>query len=292
MSREENSQSLVFEGLKVVELSQGMSGPLACQLLADNGASVVKIEPPTGDWARDMPGFRMWNRGKQGVVLDLSTPEGKEQALALVDEADVLVESMRGGTALALGLDANQLRARNPRLVHCKITGFGMAEKWEKLPSYEGIVATRIGRWMGVDRLSGMSEINRGPRPVFNITPFGSYGCACLVLAEIFSAGDADSWAEHLLAAGGPAMRADENTFEEFLVENVPHHPMTHPAFSDYWRRGPVIRLDTCDAAPITGAPSLGEHTEALLAELGYSVEESAALIAAGAVKAAQGGKP
>jgi crotonobetainyl-CoA:carnitine CoA-transferase CaiB-like acyl-CoA transferase len=188
MSPEVNSQSPVFEGLNVVELSQGMSGPLACQLLADNGASVVKIEPPTGDWAREMPGFRMWNRGKQSVVLDLSTPKGKEQALALIDEADVLVECVRGGTQRALGLSAAELRARNPSLVHCTITGFGLAKKWEKLPSYEGVVAARIGRWMGADRLSGMSEINRGPRPVFNITPFGSYGCACLVLVGIVGA--------------------------------------------------------------------------------------------------------
>ncbi len=109
-------------------------------------------------------------------------------------------------------------------------------------------------------------------------------------LAEIFLAGDADGWAERLLAGGVPATRADENTFEEFLVGNVPHHPMTHPVFGDYWRRGPVIRFDTCNAAPIRGAPSLGEHTEALLAELGYSVDERAALIAAGAVKSGQGG--
>ena len=188
MSLDVNSQSPVFDGLKVVELCQGMSGPLASQLFADNGADVVKIEPPRGDWARAMPGFRMWNRGKQGVALDLSTAEGRENALRLIDGADVLIESVRGGTKHALGLTPAELRERNPRLVHCTITGFGLAEKWEKLPSYEGVVAARIGRWMGADRLSGMSEVNRGPRPVFNITPFGSYGCACLVLVGVVGA--------------------------------------------------------------------------------------------------------
>jgi crotonobetainyl-CoA:carnitine CoA-transferase CaiB-like acyl-CoA transferase len=178
----------VFDGLRVVELSQGMAGPLVGQLLSDNGADVVKIEPPGGDWARSMPGFVVWNRGKQSVTLDLADPVAREAALALIDDADVLVESVRGGTARALGLTTLELRARNARLVHCTITGFGPAERWERLPAYEGIVAARIGRFLGADIVSGLSEVNRGERPVFNITPFGSYASACLATVGIVGA--------------------------------------------------------------------------------------------------------
>ena len=150
-----------FEGLRVVELCQGMAGPLVGQLLADNGADVVKVEPPSGDWARAMPGFHMWNRGKDGVALDLSAQEDRDRVLALLASADVLIESVRGGTDHALGLSPDELQARFPRLVHCSITGFGLAERYADLPAYEGIVAARIGRYLGADRLSGLSEVNR-----------------------------------------------------------------------------------------------------------------------------------
>ena len=71
-----------FEGLRVIELCQGMAGPMAGQLLADNGAEVVKIEPPAGDWARSMPGFVMWNRGKDGVALDLADDDARHARAA------------------------------------------------------------------------------------------------------------------------------------------------------------------------------------------------------------------
>ena len=178
----------VFEGLRVVEISQGMAGPMVGQLLADNGADVVKIEPRDGDWARVTPGFRMWNRGKRSVALDLSQRDDRERALELVDGADVLIETVRGGTARALGHSYEELAKRNPRLVHCTISGFGPAERWEDLPSYEGIVAARIGRFLGAQPLSGLSEVNAGPRPIFNITPFGSYASSCIGLVGIVGA--------------------------------------------------------------------------------------------------------
>jgi crotonobetainyl-CoA:carnitine CoA-transferase CaiB-like acyl-CoA transferase len=177
-----------FAGLRVVELSQGMSGPLVGQLLADNGADVVKIEPPAGDWARSMPGFHMWNRGKDGVALDLSDDTARMQALALLVDADVLIDTVRGGTEHALGLAPDELSERFPRLVHLTITGFGLATGFEHLAPYEGVVAARIGRWLGTDRLSGLSEVNRGRGPIFNITPFGSYASACLGVIGIVGA--------------------------------------------------------------------------------------------------------
>ena len=83
-----------------------------------------------------MPGFAMWNRGKDGVVLDLATDEGRERALALIDTADVLIDTadvlidgVRGGVQHALGLSPDELHARCPRLVHCTITRFGPASR-------------------------------------------------------------------------------------------------------------------------------------------------------------------
>jgi crotonobetainyl-CoA:carnitine CoA-transferase CaiB-like acyl-CoA transferase len=107
-------------------------------------------------------------------------------------------------------------------------------------------------------------------------------------LVEIFTAKDAGDWQVHLLDRGVPATCADEQTFEEFVVENVPHEPMTHPAFGDYWRRAPTIRFSSCEPVRPSGAPSLGEHTLSVLADLGYSEEECRELIGCGALKAAE----
>ena len=105
-------------------------------------------------------------------------------------------------------------------------------------------------------------------------------------LVQIFGTQSATEWQEHLLAQGVPATRADEQTFEEFLVANIPHRPMTHPDFGDYWRRPPAIRIDVCEPVNVSGAPRLGEHTLALLAELGYDEEERRSLVDNGVVKA------
>jgi crotonobetainyl-CoA:carnitine CoA-transferase CaiB-like acyl-CoA transferase len=106
-------------------------------------------------------------------------------------------------------------------------------------------------------------------------------------LSEIFATESADLWQTQLLDRGVPATRADEQTFEEFVVANVPHEPMTHPAFGDYWRRPPGIRFSGCEPVRPSGAPSLGEHTRSVLAELGFTDDEAQDLIAGGAVKAA-----
>jgi crotonobetainyl-CoA:carnitine CoA-transferase CaiB-like acyl-CoA transferase len=125
-----------LEGVKVVELGVWIAGPAAAGVLADWGADVVKIEPPEGDPARQFgvmlgndlptnPVFELDNRGKRSVVLDLHTDEGRDAALALIDEADVFVTNLRRSALERLGLDDETLLARNPRLVYGHITGFG-----------------------------------------------------------------------------------------------------------------------------------------------------------------------
>lgn len=125
-----------LEGVKVVELGVWIAGPAAGGVLADWGADVIKIEPPEGDPARSFgamlgqdlptnPVFELDNRGKRSVMLDLRTDEGKDAALALLDEADVFVTNVRGSALARLGLDDVTLRARNPRLIYGHITGFG-----------------------------------------------------------------------------------------------------------------------------------------------------------------------
>jgi crotonobetainyl-CoA:carnitine CoA-transferase CaiB-like acyl-CoA transferase len=123
-------------GVKVVELGVWVAAPAAGGILADWGADVIKIEPPTGDPARMFgrmlgldpgvnPPFEMDNRSKRSVVLDLTTDDGRRLALELIDAADVFLTNVRPAALERLGLDADSVTARNPRVVYGLITGYG-----------------------------------------------------------------------------------------------------------------------------------------------------------------------
>jgi crotonobetainyl-CoA:carnitine CoA-transferase CaiB-like acyl-CoA transferase len=121
-------------GIRVLDFSKVLAGPLCGQWLGDLGADVVKIEPPgTGDDTRGWPPFRggegavflSANRNKRSLVLDLKTPAGQAAARRMAAQADVVIESYATGVAERLGIGAEALRAENPRLVHCSISGFG-----------------------------------------------------------------------------------------------------------------------------------------------------------------------
>ncbi|NBB16243.1 CoA transferase [Caulobacter sp. SLTY] len=127
----------MLEGLKVVELATYIAAPGAGAIMADWGASVVKIESPKGDPMRlffdafdtgdaDNPVFDMDNRGKRGVVLDITKPEGREAALRLVREADVFLTNNRPGSLSRSGFDYENLRKENPRLIYASLTGYGL----------------------------------------------------------------------------------------------------------------------------------------------------------------------
>lgn len=123
-----------LHGIRVLDFGQGVAGPYCGQLLADQGAEVVKVEPLRGDWSRTMgdPGakgqsgvFVSVNRGKRGISLDLRQPEALEIVRGLAAHADVVLESFRPGVMDRLGLGAAELRRANPALVYCSVTGFG-----------------------------------------------------------------------------------------------------------------------------------------------------------------------
>src|SRR5262245_4988774 len=103
----------VLEGVKVLDLSRDMAGSFAAAYLADQGADVVKVEPPGGDPLRAHAGSRVWNRGKRSVTVDLDTPAGVEVLDRLIADRDVLIETFPPGTLEALGFDGD-LPARHP----------------------------------------------------------------------------------------------------------------------------------------------------------------------------------
>lgn len=144
-----------LQGLKVVDLARVLAGPYCTQILADHGADVLKVEPPVGDETRgwgppfDAQGtasyFHGLNRNKRGCTMDLTQPDQRESLLALLADADVLVENFKTGTMEKWGLGPEVLRSRFPRLVYCRITGFGADGPMGGLPGYDAAVQALVG---------------------------------------------------------------------------------------------------------------------------------------------------
>lgn len=143
----------VLSGIRVLDLTNVLAGPYACYLLAQLGAEVIKIErPQVGDLARQLgadvkrneehmgTSFLAQNAGKKSLTLDLKQPKGKEIFLQLVASADVLVENFRAGVMDRLGFSYDMLKALNPKLVYCSISGFGQNGPMAKLQAYDQIV--------------------------------------------------------------------------------------------------------------------------------------------------------
>jgi alpha-methylacyl-CoA racemase len=114
-----------LDGVTVLDLTRYLPGPYCTRVLADLGATVIKVEPPGGDPMRTLMWYDFLNGGKREVTIDLRVDEGRRALDRLVGSADVFVEGFRPSTARALGVDAVTLRARYPQLVHCSISGYG-----------------------------------------------------------------------------------------------------------------------------------------------------------------------
>ena len=169
-------------GLTVLDFSLGMPGALCTLVLADYGAEVIKVEPPGGDPFRYQPAWISWNRGKKGIVLDLSAEEDREQAIRLVAGADVLVESSRPGDMGEWGLSYDDLSAVRPGLVYCSITGFGQKGPLRRVQGYEGLVAAKAGRMLNM-----AGQPNRDG-PVYSAVYTGSWHASQAAVRGILSA--------------------------------------------------------------------------------------------------------
>lgn len=148
-----------LQGIQVIDLSRVLGGPYCTQILGDHGADVLKIEPPQGDETRGWgPPFKDGvssyftglNRNKTGRVMDLTQPAQREELLALLANADVLVENFKTGTLEKWGLGFDVLHAKFPRLVHCRVSGYGADGPLGGLPGYDA----------AIQALSGIMSVN------------------------------------------------------------------------------------------------------------------------------------
>ena len=152
-----------LDGIKVLDLSRVIAGPYCCQMLADNGADVIKVEAPGGDMNRGFPtviapgqstNFLSANRGKRGITLNLKNPEARRIMHALAAEMDVVVQSFLPKTAAALGADYETLSPLNPRMIYASISGYGAKGKLKDKPGYD----TMMTAFAGIMSLTGEAD--------------------------------------------------------------------------------------------------------------------------------------
>ncbi len=165
------SHEFPYRGLKVLDLGQGVASPYCGMLLALYGADVVKVEPPEGDWARNLGGkydggqqsamSLTFNRGKRGLTLDLKTDAGRAALRKLAEQADVLIEGFRPGVAARLGVGYETLKDVNPKLIMVSISGFGQTGPYSQRPVTDA----------AAQAFSGFVNANRGPDDVPHRAP-------------------------------------------------------------------------------------------------------------------------
>ncbi len=177
----------VLDGLTVLEFGAGSyAASLAGVLLADNGARVVKVEPPQGDRLRtDAPSAHLvLNRGKESVVADLHTAEGRAQARDLAARADVVISAFDPTTEMSFGVDDASLRELNPALVHCSINGFGTEGPYAGIKAYDQVIQAKTG----VFSLGMGGQFGYRPGPVYGNANIAGTGAGHLAASGIIAA--------------------------------------------------------------------------------------------------------
>jgi formyl-CoA transferase len=170
-----------LDGVRVVDLTSYIAGSYSAMMLADLGASVVKVESLVGDSFRELPGFFGWNRGKRSIALNLKTPEGRQIVEGLAREGDVLMENWRPGVADRLGVGHAHLLALNPKLIYCSVTAFGSTGPYVDRPGFDPLLQA-MG---GLMTLQGFG----GPPQYLRTAPTDYYTAAIAaqaVLAALF----------------------------------------------------------------------------------------------------------
>ncbi len=176
-------------GLRVIDLSRVLGGPYCTQILADHGADVIKVEPPAGDETRDWgPPFHDddaayfigTNRNKRSIGLDLASEGGRVVLMKMLEDADVLIENFKPGTLDKWGIGNDFLRAKFPRLVHCRISGFGGDGPHGGHPGYDAIIQSMVGL-MDSTGAAGSGPTRIGVALVDMST--GLYACVGILMA-------------------------------------------------------------------------------------------------------------
>ncbi|MGH9143339.1 MAG: CaiB/BaiF CoA transferase family protein, partial [Vicinamibacterales bacterium] len=180
--------SRALDGLRVLDVTQVMAGPFCAMMLADLGATVIKVEPPAGDSSRQMPGaagtdspsFNAVNRGKRSIVLNLKTAAGRDMFARLAQSSDIVVENYRPGVMASFRLDYATLSAANPRLIYASISGYGQTGPQRGKGGFD-LIAQGVAGIMSITGAPGGPPMKAG-------IPITDLGAGLFALAGILAA--------------------------------------------------------------------------------------------------------
>jgi len=175
---------MLLKGLRILDMSALLPGPMCSLFLADLGAEVIKIESPKGDMMRRFeicgeksPYFEALNRNKKSVIIDLKTKEGKSSFLKLAKDSDVIIEGFRPGKLNDLGVDYSAVKKLNPKIVYCSISGYGQ----------KGHLKNKAGHDLNYSSLSGILDVMSFPPSVPGVQ-VADVGCALIATVSILAA--------------------------------------------------------------------------------------------------------
>ncbi len=210
---------LPLQGLRVADLSQGVAGPIAGMLLADLGATVVKVEPRRGDWIRSVgrrvehnmsPTYVAMNRNKRAICVEMKDPRGLQAVTELARGCDLVLESFRPGVMERFGLGYEALRAENPGLVYASVSGFGREGPYVELPGSDSVIQA-MGGIMSINGEGGGEPLRFGMFMVDMLTGMTAYqGILAALLAK---------------ANGGEGQRVETSLLDAVLAFQAP--PLT-----------------------------------------------------------------
>lgn len=168
-----------YAGVRVLDFSQGVGGPLAAALLADFDAEVIKVEGPEGDWTADQPGYLAWNRNKSKISLDLGDPAQRQAAKALIATADVVIFDHAPGVLEAMGLSADDCLNLNPAVIHAWTPPYGTTGRYSRLPADHALLTAMTG--------IAFRQASQKDQPVQLVTPLAWY-CQAIMAASAIGA--------------------------------------------------------------------------------------------------------
>ncbi|MBW1882692.1 MAG: CoA transferase [Deltaproteobacteria bacterium] len=230
---DENSQLGPMAGLKVVDFSAMVSGPLCSQNFGDLGADVIKVESPAGVTSRMLGGiyraglsgfFAQMNRNKRSIVLNLKTDEGRQIALRLAQQADVVLENFRPGVTERLGIDYEAVKEKTPAVIYLSITGFGPDGPYSNYPTYD-MVIQGISGMMPMQGRKGEPELMQSVVADKCVAITAASAALAALLARERNGGEGQRVDVPMLDAYAQLMLTDNFAARAFVPEDHPAQP-------------------------------------------------------------------
>ena len=245
------NESAIFEGIRVIDLTQGMAGSLVTMILADYGAEVIRLEPPGGDamWAH--PAYLLWQRGKQSVNIDWASEAGRDQARMLVNGADIFIETLPPGEAGRLGLSYEGASAANPALIYLSVSAFGQQGPYRHLKAYDGIINAKSGR------MRDQVGWQRG-RPTYRAVNDVSYHTAMFSVQALIAAlrvRQMSGKGQRLETSLLTGVTAPNNAWRRFEGQQLPPDKYPSDASTEVVIGGELV-ADRHESDPYTAIPS------------------------------------